>query len=662
MSPFAHAVGLALLQFVWQGAAIGASTALLLITLRRSTPQARYAVACLGLAVMLMTPIATAVGHLRDIPAASTAASIVSTRSLTATSAPTTVTGADSRSPKTRPAILSNFGAWVAPHLPVVVLIWTGGVLVLALRLLGGWLRVERIRRRATPLPAQPWPETVRRMADRLGVTRRMRLVESALVDVPAVIGHLKPVIVLPASALAGLSPAHLEAIVAHELAHVRRGDYLVNVVQSLVETLLFYHPAVWWVSRQIRLEREHCCDDVAVSLCADRVVYARALASLEELRTQAPALAMGAGGGELLNRVRRLVDPRSVSGPRISGGFAMCVLLTVLLTAASGHININGMPASDHRSPNAIIASVVDRDPVPVASARVESPTGRQRGVSVPKSRPQQTATPPRAQQAPVGRGGISGVVRDPQGGVMPGVTVTVSSWVSPPRTAITNARGQFSITDLPSGAYTLTASLPGFKTSRNTVQLGADANVTANVVLALGSLAETIFVRAAPPDRSAASPINQPRAGAGTAAAYFDLAKEYYRQGRLAEAEAIASQALERLRAEMPDNPAAATPAMDTAGPARVGGDIREPRKLRDVRPIYPGEALAAGAEGIVILEAIISTNGSVRDARILRSVPMLDDAALVAVRQWLFTPTLLNAVPVEVLMTVTVTFSAR
>lgn len=296
-----------------------------------------------------------------------------------------------------------------------------------------------------------------------------------------------------------------------------------------------------------------------------------------------------------------------------------MCVLLTVLLLTVSGHINVNGMPASDAQ------------------------------GAGVQSS-------------APVGRGGISGVVSDPQGGVMPGVTVTVSSWVSPPRTAITNVRGQFLITDLPNGAYTLTASLPGFKTSRNTVQLGADANVTAHVVLALGSLAESIFVRAAPPDRSTGTPVTQTRANAGAAAAYFDLAKEYYRQGRLAEAEAMTSQALERLRAEMPDNPAAATPPVDTTGTVRVGGSIQEPRKLRDVRPIYPGEALAAGAEGIVILEAIISTNGSVRDARILRSVPMLDEAALVAVRQWLFTPTLLNRVPVEVLMTVTVTFSAR
>ena len=122
-----------------------------------------------------------------------------------------------------------------------------------------------------------------------------MRVVESALVDVPVVIGWLRPVILLPVAALAGLTPAQVEAILAHELAHIRRHDSCVNVLQTIAETLLFYHPAVWWVSHRIRAEREHCCDDIAVAVCGDPVAYAQALAELESWRvTQSAA---GDGG-----------------------------------------------------------------------------------------------------------------------------------------------------------------------------------------------------------------------------------------------------------------------------------------------------------------------------------------------------------------------------
>src|SRR5687768_2508429 len=119
----------------------------------------------------------------------------------------------------------------------------------------------------------------------------------------------MRPVILLPASALTGLTTSQLELILAHELAHVRRFDYLVNLLQTIVETLLFYHPAVWWVSGRIRLEREHCCDDAAVAACGDVLSYARALTELEGLRGAMPALAMAATGGSLTERVRRLVD-----------------------------------------------------------------------------------------------------------------------------------------------------------------------------------------------------------------------------------------------------------------------------------------------------------------------------------------------------------------
>src|SRR5207247_762569 len=127
-------------------------------------------------------------------------------------------------------------------------------------------------------------------------------VVESALVDVPTVVGCMRPVILLPIAAISNLTPSQIEAILAHELAHIRRHDYLVNLLQTLAETLLFYHPGVWWVSARIREEREHCCDDVAVEVCGDAVIYARALAELETWRVESTALTIAATGGSRLN------------------------------------------------------------------------------------------------------------------------------------------------------------------------------------------------------------------------------------------------------------------------------------------------------------------------------------------------------------------------
>jgi hypothetical protein len=136
-----------------------------------------------------------------------------------------------------------------------------------------------------------------------------VRIAKSALAGTPSVIGWLQPVILVPAAAFAGMDPEQLEALLAHELAHIRRHDYIVNLIQSAAETLLFYHPAVWWVSRRIRIERENCCDDLAVSVCGDVVTYARALTRLEELRTGGSQFAMAAGAGSLLTRIRRLLE-----------------------------------------------------------------------------------------------------------------------------------------------------------------------------------------------------------------------------------------------------------------------------------------------------------------------------------------------------------------
>ncbi|HEX8921671.1 MAG TPA: M56 family metallopeptidase, partial [Pyrinomonadaceae bacterium] len=221
--------------------------------------------------------------------------------------------------------------------LPWLVIVWLAGALILSLRFLGGWTSAQRLKRRLTTPGTRDWQETIVRLSMRLRLSRTVRLCESALVEVPTVIGWLRPVILVPMSIWTGLGAQQVEALLAHELAHIRRHDYLVNLLQTAIETLLFYHPMVWWVSRRIRVEREHCCDDLAVAACGDVLGYARALTMLEQLRGRGSEhFAMAATGGSLLKRIRRLVETPAAS-PRASSWLAGLVAVLAVLGIFAG-------------------------------------------------------------------------------------------------------------------------------------------------------------------------------------------------------------------------------------------------------------------------------------------------------------------------------------
>src|SRR6266702_2819317 len=299
-----QALGWALVDSLWQNALAAAGLAALLALVPVRAARIRYAFATLTLAMMLALPLATAVRLSGTSPQISDV--------VTATSA--VAAGPTGPGPRAVAAIPTPAAirAAIEPVLPWVVLAWFGGVVALSLRLASGWLMTRQLRRVGTSSVPDACVEAVARLAARLRISRPVRVLASAVVQVPAVIGWLRPMILLPASALTGLTPLQLDALLAHELAHVRRYDYLLNLIQSVIETLLFYHPAVWWVSQQVREEREHCCDDLAVAVCGDAHFYARALLSMERLRVTPPAFALAAAGrgGTLMGRIRRLVAP----------------------------------------------------------------------------------------------------------------------------------------------------------------------------------------------------------------------------------------------------------------------------------------------------------------------------------------------------------------
>jgi beta-lactamase regulating signal transducer with metallopeptidase domain len=353
--PLVSALGWSLLHFLWQGAVVAVLVAAARAGLRNASAQARYLAGCASLLLLALLPAAT-FGWLRSVPP-QVPTPAASHEDL---AAPTTAASAHMPSDAAAPALAGavDLQPWrqraetlLRPALPWLVAGWLAGVLLLSLRLVGGWSVALRLRRRAWPV-GPDLLQTLARLQERLRVSRPVLLLHSAAVAVPTVVGMLRPAILLPLSALCGLSPAQLETILAHELAHVRRHDFLVNLLQSLVETLLFYHPAVWWVSSWVRIEREHCCDDVAVAACGDALCYAQALTDLEAWRGSLRPLAVAADGGVLLGRIRRLLG---VPAPdAVPSAWPMAGLILLLLSAGGTGALVLRPAAVAHAQPAA--------------------------------------------------------------------------------------------------------------------------------------------------------------------------------------------------------------------------------------------------------------------------------------------------------------------
>jgi len=327
MNPLTQAVGWALLHLLWQATAIALVLAVVLSRMARRSPNARYVVGCVALALVLAAFLVTAVRAYDPVVSPTVSAPRVSVP----------VAPASSQVPAGRThALLAAWSTGTERALPWIVGLWLGGVLLLSSRLVVSWWRTRRLVHGGVPPTLPEWEHLTARLCDALGIRHAVRLLQCAAVEVPAVVGSLRPVILLPVSALSGLTTEQIEMVLAHELAHVRRHDFLLNLLQTLVETLLFFHPAVWWMSRRVRVEREHCCDDLAIAVCGDSARYARALTRLEELRGEPLPLAVSAHGGSLLERVRRLAAQGGDVRPSASQWLATLGVLTLLLVAAA--------------------------------------------------------------------------------------------------------------------------------------------------------------------------------------------------------------------------------------------------------------------------------------------------------------------------------------
>ena len=340
-------LGWALLHFVWQGALLGAALIVVLRSLRSYSPQTRYLAACVVLAVMAATVPITAI--------------VLSSGSLGTTAASELPPGLPVTldAEPVSYALLYSLSAWCGRNLSLLVAMWALGASLLLLRAGGGWYLARRQSRLGLPLD---YPLSI--LMERLDMTGTVEIYRSATALTPQVFGWVKPVIVVPLAALAQLSPAQLEALLVHELAHIRRHDYFVNLLQTLVESLLFYHPAVWWVSATIRRERELCCDDLAVEICGDRIEYSQALLKLEEVT---PAMSIAASGSGLKERIARLLSSNHSNGWTWSAPLAPVLAVSAAALLLSGVWLAQGAPPVPPAPP---------APPVPaVAPAPADSP-----------------------------------------------------------------------------------------------------------------------------------------------------------------------------------------------------------------------------------------------------------------------------------------------
>ncbi len=412
----ANSIGWTLIHFLWQALLIAAATALLLKLLRHCSANGHYAVACGGLCTMALAPLLT-FASINGTPGFSWSSEsdhfevaaddnlLSKPETVVAESSMATLRPPTDPTPNLNPAMdferyrtvpparsenswLQNIFGLVRGSLgklaPWIAGIWLIGVLLAATRLFFGWKTLDLLRTEALIGDHPQLARHLSSLKQKLGVAGQVSIGLSRSVANPLVTGWFRPLILLPAKIVDDLSPLQIKAVLAHELAHIRRGDFAINVVQCIIETLLFFHPCVWWASGKVRQERENCCDDMAANVLGSRKAYAEALLCLEQTRTRNQRLAMGAKGGSFLERIRRLTQSRHQSsfrpGIRVAPTvIGLCFLLpllpglVVIATAA-----MQGQEQETEKDPmilnQQIAITVVDAEGKPVPKVNIHT------------------------------------------------------------------------------------------------------------------------------------------------------------------------------------------------------------------------------------------------------------------------------------------------
>ncbi|MHC4975508.1 MAG: M56 family metallopeptidase [Planctomycetota bacterium] len=311
------ALGTTVIHFLWQGTLISLLAAVALSALRNAKPAARYAVACGSLALCFLVFASTlAIALDARLEQARMAAFDLS--GIVPVTVPSVLT---------LPDTLAEFIAWA----------WVLGVVALTTRFALQRHAAHRLATRGTTTPTQDWLDAFEAIRSRLGIHASVRFMASTLAPAPMVVGCLRPIVLVPVSAFTSLTHDQLRAVLAHELAHIRRHDHLINTAQAVIESLLFFHPCIWWISSRIRIEREYCCDDIAIVRVANAKTFAEALVELETLRLTYQPAALAANGGSLMQRITRILGAPNTTRNRSPLWKSAAMMASVVaLTGAS--------------------------------------------------------------------------------------------------------------------------------------------------------------------------------------------------------------------------------------------------------------------------------------------------------------------------------------
>jgi TonB family protein len=679
----AHALGWTLLHFCWQGALIALVLVCVLSLISERAPQQRYFSACTALFLMIVTPVVTflrIIASHRDAPAAFTFIPL-ETITVKATGTPSE-------------PLLQRIADSLDRSMSLMLALWLAGVLFLLARLILGLYLARRMKFANIQQPSDELLAGFQSLAQRIGVSRPVRLLHSALVQVPTVIGWLRPVVLVPFGCLTGLSEMQLEAILAHELAHIRRHDYLITVLQTVVEALLFYHPAVWWVSRRIRAEREHCCDDLAVRIGGNPLLYARALSLLAEKSLAMPTTTLAANGGVLTMRIKRLLRPQE--GPATSQFAAVTVLALVVALAG---ISIGATAHAQARSRQLNPASLVS---TPVSSTLIAT----EGTASAPLFSRELAAVATADHQEP----GAPKLSREYQQWLDQDVRYIITPSEHADFLHLTNDADRDSFINAfwrrrdPAGSPENTArsqhyqriayanqhfaegSTLGWQTDRGRMYIinGAPTSIDSHPSGSNGGnpyevwdymsskgpgQSETIRLEFADlcncgqyhlrtecsKSKSSSSSSSSCSSSETNTKGVYPLTDQPSTKQRSANS---APQPSVRAVSYAPPQPDDQSPS----GPVKVSPGIMAGQVINATRvnPVYPSEAKTNHIEGAVVLHVLISPEGDVTNVQVVSGPSELYKSAIIAVSQWKYKPYLLNGQPIAVDSNITINYS--
>lgn len=342
-----YALGWMVFHSLWQAVVVAFMVGIANIVLRKRSAQLRYVLSNLSLLLLFLMSIAT-FSYYYDFSKEANEVRFIPTGEANLTFQFIS----DIEQSTQTPLSIAAFKDYFNHNLPLIVAIWVLGVAIFLLKLLGGLSYVYYLKNRLNFPTDEYWQDMMHRLLDKTGLNKAVELVESAAVKTPLVIGHLKPMILFPVGVINRLSEQEVEAILAHEIAHIVRHDYVFNILQSIVESLFYYHPAVWWISNQIRIERESACDEMAIALINDKFNYAKALVTVQEMAyfPLSPALNFaGQRKNQFLIRMQRILNVPQNKSNIMEKLIATSIIIAALtgLTVAQNYKNKAENPAA---------------------------------------------------------------------------------------------------------------------------------------------------------------------------------------------------------------------------------------------------------------------------------------------------------------------------